>query len=202
MSAPCRRRDRATGTCCPGSAWARLPGERPRLHGGRPAPELPTERNPDGSRVRTSVDSRGKFVPVIVVHGWIGKATHSEAGDGAFSHKIDLSTNKHGTPSADRSLIGQIQRLGGTEVFTFDYRDYAARWVTDAHLGPALGSAIDCLHRRTGEKVIIVAHSMGGLLTRHALALGGAQRASLRLAGSRRFGSRLAAGSACRGNTA
>jgi pimeloyl-ACP methyl ester carboxylesterase len=105
-----------------------------------------------------------------MVHGWTGTSTHTNARTGAFSHKIDLSTNQQATVPAVRSLIGQLQRIPGAAVFTFDYHDYSARWVDDPHIGPALGNTIDCLFHATGEKVIVVAHSMGGLATRYALA--------------------------------
>jgi pimeloyl-ACP methyl ester carboxylesterase len=67
-----------------------------------------------------------------------------------------------------RSLIGQLQRIPGAAVFTFDYHPYLAAWIDDPHLGPALGRLIDCLYRASGEKVIIVAHSLGGLIARYA----------------------------------
>jgi len=127
------------------------------------------DTNPDGSPVAITRDRRGEYVPVIMVHGWTGTSTH-DSRSGAFSKRIDLSTNQVGTIEPSRSLIGQLQRVPGAAVFTFDYHDHSASWVTDEHLGPALGEAIDCLYRATGEKVIVVAHSMGGLVTREALA--------------------------------
>jgi len=141
----------------------------PRCPGVELAPEVATDRASDGTPVRMSLDRRGKYVPVIVVHGWTGRARHGVTPIGAFSSTIDLSTDPDHDFDAGRSLIGQIQGIGGTAVFTFDYHNYSARWVTDSHLGPALGDAIDCLYAETGEKVIVVAHSMGGLLTRYAL---------------------------------
>ncbi|WP_326834886.1 hypothetical protein VSH64_08150 [Amycolatopsis rhabdoformis] len=134
------------------------------------APDL----NPDGSPVRITPDARGKFVPVVMVHGWTGAATHTDDRGGAFSHLIDLAANQLTATRTSRSLIGQLQRDQGTAVFTFDYHEYSARWVDDPHIGPALGDAIDCLYRATGEKVIVVAHSMGGLATRYALTHRGA----------------------------
>ncbi|MBE8518368.1 alpha/beta hydrolase [Amycolatopsis sp. H6(2020)] len=125
--------------------------------------------NPDGTPVRISPDRRGKYVPIIMVHGWTGSSTHTDDRKGYFSGLIDRSTNQLSTIRPSRSLIGQLQRVPGVAVFTFDYHNYSARWVDDTHIGPALGTAIDCLYRAFGEKVIVVAHSMGGLAARFAL---------------------------------
>ena len=100
---------------------------------------------------------------MLVVHGWNGGAAHDADRQGAFSHLIDLTANQVGTVSARSSLIGQLQDMAGTAVYTFDYRRYSDRWVTDPHIAPALASAIDCLYQATGQKLIVVAHSMGGL---------------------------------------
>lgn len=80
------------------------------------------DTNPDGSPVRISPDSRGRHVPVIMVHGWISKDTHTNERDGTFSHLIDLTANRLGQARTTRSLIGQLQRVPGTAVFTYDYR--------------------------------------------------------------------------------
>ncbi|WP_052270290.1 lipase/acyltransferase domain-containing protein [Streptomyces sp. MUSC 125] len=151
------------GTRC-GSARLGLDGDTVQL-----APTLRRDTNPDGSPVAYSPDSRGRYTSVIMVHGWTGRGTHDAAGQGAFSHRIDLTANRLGSVRTTRSLIGQYQSLPGAAVFTFDYHAYSARWVTDPHLGPALGKVIDCLYRASGQKVIVVSHSMGGLVTRYAV---------------------------------
>lgn len=134
---------------------------------------ISTDKNNDGTPVRLRPGASGKYVPVVYVHGWTSSSTHDESGKGAFSAKPDLLTSRIGSASPARSLIGNIQELGGTAAFTFDYSRYASRWVTDENIGPSLAKSLGCLADKSGEKVIVVAHSMGGLATRQALAQGG-----------------------------
>lgn len=124
----------------------------------------------DGTPVRIKPDARGRYVPVVMVHGWTSRSTHTDKRDGVFSALIDLTSSRFGRVDVRRSLIGQLQKLPGAAVFTFDYRRYAGRWVDDEEVGGALGAAIDCLHERSGERVIIVGHSMGGLAARFVAA--------------------------------
>jgi hypothetical protein len=121
-----------------------------------------------GGHIVSRPGSDGTWVPVIMVHGWTSQDTHTDARTGAFSHLIDLSGDPAFVPDITRSLIGQFQGIPGAAVFTFDYHPYSARWVDDSHLGPALAKVIDCLYRASGQKVIVVAHSMGGLIARYA----------------------------------
>ena len=133
----------------------------------------PLRDNPDvredGTKVAIQPLGDGGYVPILMVHGWTGRSAQLNDRSGAFSHLIDTTTNQVGAPPSRRSLIGQLQDLPGAAVFTFDYHDVSGRWVTDPRIGSALGSAIDCLYESTGEKVIVVTHSMGGLATRLAL---------------------------------
>ena len=132
------------------------------------APILASDTTPTGGPIVRRSASGGTWVPVIMVHGWTSQDTNTSARTGAFSHIIDLSDNPDFVPDISRSLIGELQGVLGAAVFTFDYHPYSARWVDDPHLGPALGKVIDCLYRASGQKVIIVAHSMGGLIARYA----------------------------------
>lgn len=125
-----------------------------------------SDRNPDGTRISQKPDARGKYIPIVMVHGWTSSSTHGP--DGAFSHIIDLTALNGQKFRARASLIGQLQRISGAAVYTFDYHRDSAKWVTNDNLGPRLGRAIDCLYATTGEKAILVAHSMGGLVSRFA----------------------------------
>lgn len=152
----------------PGS-WAKRCG----VPGLTLAPVVSKDKDNSGSPVKLRPDARGKYVPVVYIHGWTSTSIHDEAGKGAFSAKPNLLTSRIGTATPARTLIGNVQDLGGTAPFTFDYSTYASRWVTDDNIGPALAKALNCLHEKSGEKVIVVAHSMGGLATRRALAIDG-----------------------------
>jgi pimeloyl-ACP methyl ester carboxylesterase len=132
------------------------------------APVLSADKTPSGGHIVSRPSSDGTWVPVIMVHGWTSQDTHTDARTGAFSHIIDLSDNPGPVPNITRSLIGQFQGIPGAAVFTFDYHPYSARWIDDSHLGPALGKVTDCLYQASGQKVIVVAHSMGGLIARYA----------------------------------
>ena len=65
-------------------------------------------------------------------------------------------------------MLQAVETLGGVAAYTFDYSKRASRWVTDQGIGPALAQAIRCLALASGRKVVVVAHSMGGLATRLA----------------------------------
>lgn len=67
------------------------------------------------------------------------------------------------------SLAGQVARVPGMTAWTFDYQHQSLDWVTNAAIGPALASAIDCLAGQSGRSVFVVAHSLGGLAVQYAL---------------------------------
>ncbi|GAA2749165.1 lecithin:cholesterol acyltransferase [Amnibacterium kyonggiense] len=129
------------------------------------APKLTSgpDKDPSGYPISISPGPKGLFVPVIMIHGWNGRSQHDDTRAGNFSGKIDLTSNAAGTVAARTSLVGQLQDMAGSAVYTFDYHQWSDRWVTDPHIGTALATAIDCLFRASGQKVVLVAHSMGGL---------------------------------------
>ncbi|GAA2358510.1 esterase/lipase family protein [Streptomyces cuspidosporus] len=94
-------------------------------------------------------------MPVLFVHGInAGADTWDEPGDdpeGWFPRKV--------------------AKLRQVTAWTFDYKPAQPAWVTDPRIGPALRTAIDCLADASGHKVMVVAHSMGGLATQYAVSL-------------------------------
>lgn len=93
----------------------------------------------------------GEGTPVLFVHGFTGRP-------GNFRARRD------GRPS----MLQTVARIPGAVPYTFDYSGAATNWVTDPAIGPALATAITCLARASGRRVVVVAHSMGGLATRYA----------------------------------
>jgi triacylglycerol lipase len=129
-----------------------------------PAPA--NEKDTAGNLITPRPLEGKRSVPVILVHGWNG------APD-TFTHPIDLFADGGDGGAGTRipfSITGQLQKIPGLAVYDFDYSQYSDRWVTDDHIGPKLASAIKCLTDHYRTKAEIIAHSMGGLATRYALA--------------------------------
>jgi pimeloyl-ACP methyl ester carboxylesterase len=70
-------------------------------------------------------------------------------------------------------ITEQAAALPGVTAWTFNYAKAAVQWVTDPRIGPELADTITCLAQATGKKVIVVAHSMGGLATQFAVSATG-----------------------------
>jgi triacylglycerol lipase len=105
-----------------------------------------------GKVTRLVGEARRGSTPVLFVHGFAGSPADFRRSLGAGSM---LST------------VGAIER---TATYVFDYREDSRQWVTDPAIGPALARAIDCLRRKSGRRVMVIAHSMGGLAVRYAQA--------------------------------
>ena len=93
-------------------------------------------------------------VPVVFIHGITGSPT------------IFTDSGAHGSPS----LAKRVAAISDTSVWTFNYHDYSLDWVTNSHIGPAFAKALACLARDSSHRVIVIAHSMGGLVTQYAAA--------------------------------
>lgn len=78
----------------------------------------------------------------------------------------DTDTWLEGQPSM-RSVI---EHMDGVQPYRFNYKSTNDDWVTSGDTAQRLAKTIVCLSRLyDGKRVVIVAHSMGGLLTRAAL---------------------------------
>lgn len=114
-------------------------------------------------------DADGHVFPLVTIHGITGT-------DQDFDNPIDKSYIG-AQPQPPRSLLdafagpqtpGQTLPPGlpGVHVYSFSYTPDSLRWIDDARVGPKFAAAIDCLYEAYGEPVSVVAHSMGGLVTR------------------------------------
>jgi pimeloyl-ACP methyl ester carboxylesterase len=106
------------------------------------------ELKPFGGKLQTG------SVPILFVHGITGDPsifTHADRGGGA-------------------SIAARVRGIPGATVWTFDYHKASLDWVTDKAIGPALAKSISCLARVSRKRVVVIAHSMGGLATQYAAA--------------------------------
>ncbi len=113
-------------------------------------------------------DAAGHTFPILTIHGITGT-------DADFAGTIDLSYSGT-TPSPPRSLLDALAGIEGQDtppglphahVYSFSYTDDSLRWLTDDRIAGRLAATIDCLHQQHGVPVSVVAHSMGGLVTRY-----------------------------------
>ncbi|MFC4611235.1 esterase/lipase family protein [Streptomyces maoxianensis] len=93
--------------------------------------------------------------PVLFVHGF-NSGPAMWTGDEA---KVEGS---------NKTLVDLVSETGSTTAFTFDYRSFSNRWVTDRAIGHRLADTISCLRNQADRRVILVAHSMGGLAAQWA----------------------------------
>lgn len=123
------------------------------------------ERGADGSVPKPRPHDDGRYTPILLVHGWTGKPA-------MWSEPIGLSTLKL-EPNVRHSLLGNLQGLRGAAVYTLDYAAVAQKWFLDDGAGaPAFLAAERCLTAHSafaGHKLVVVAHSMGGLIARWSL---------------------------------
>ena len=101
----------------------------------------------------------GKRTPVVFIHGYTGKPSD------------------WGSDYDPASMFFKIDMMHGTYVLAFDYSKASTSWVTNQAIGPDFASYIDCVAQASKTahgpgKVIVVAHSMGGLATRYAATKG------------------------------
>ena len=127
-----------------------------------------------------ALDEIGQRTPVIFIHGygghgsdWGSTSTYGKPGD-----------PNYGQPDHPTSMLYQVNQVPGTYVLSFNYdtggpESANTKWVDNAASGPAftryLNQVAAVSKKAHGPgKVIVVAFSMGGLVTRYAAANGAA----------------------------
>lgn len=104
----------------------------------------------------------GSKTPVLLIHGF--NSSKGMWDDVQIHSKVSM-----------RKALDSIE--DAVVVEPFDYSNEAAdEWIDHPNVGPKFAQQIDCLARSSKKsggngKVIIVAHSMGGLVTRYAAGL-------------------------------
>lgn len=121
-----------------------------------------------GKRGREPVpDAGGRIYPIVTIHGITGT-------DEDFDKIIDKSMIG-ASPQPPRTLLDALAGMGDgpvppgvdhAHVYSFSYTPDSLRWIDHDQLGPRFARTIDCLYERFKTPVSVVAHSMGGLITR------------------------------------
>ncbi|MDN4489681.1 hypothetical protein QQX13_02430 [Demequina sp. SYSU T00068] len=96
--------------------------------------------------------------------------------DGDSRQIVVLVHGFNSSPGTWDDTSDEILTGGGDDscVVKFDYADWSTNWVTNSHIGPELATFIETWSSTSSAgggtgKVVIVAHSMGGLAARCAL---------------------------------
>ncbi|MFE7909917.1 esterase/lipase family protein [Streptomyces albogriseolus] len=121
-----------------------------------PAAAAPRNCTDSRSLKQATDEPVANTMPVLFVHGINAGADTWDGPDGSDS---------------EDSFPRKVADLSRVSAFTFDYKPAQPEWVTDPRIGPALRLAINCLAQASGYKVMVVAHSMGGLATQYAVSL-------------------------------
>lgn len=96
----------------------------------------------------------GRWTPVVFIHGFASNRAIFDAP----------------LPDLQVSIVQQVAAVPGAAAYTFDYSAASLQWVDDPAQAPAFAGALECLARFHHHRAVVVAHSMGGLVTRAAAA--------------------------------
>lgn len=97
------------------------------------------------------------ITPVLFVHGITSSAEMWRGPDDVVR-------------DTKQTLLAMVADIPGVATYTFDYGPDSLEWVDHQAIGPLLAKTIACLALKSGRKVVVVAHSMGGLATQWAAA--------------------------------
>lgn len=111
-----------------------------------------------------TLSPNGGVFPVLFVHGF------TDTSD-SWTKPASVTWSASPPPGGPKSFVQWVSEIPGALPVLFDYRDHSLEWVDHEAVGGGLAQAIGCLAERSGQKVVIVAHSMGGLAVRQALSV-------------------------------
>jgi pimeloyl-ACP methyl ester carboxylesterase len=97
------------------------------------------------------------ITPVLFVHGITSSAEMWRGPDDVVA-------------GTKQTLLAKAAAIPGVATYTFDYGPDSLEWVDHQAIGPLLAKTIACLALKSGHRVVVVAHSMGGLATQWAAA--------------------------------
>jgi pimeloyl-ACP methyl ester carboxylesterase len=132
----------------------------------------PAQAEPEACPEGIDVTAMGAKQPVLLVHGF-------QSDEDTWGPDPAPDPAPDADPKPNRPSFRDAMEATGSFVQSFDYGPFAKEWVDHRDIGPRLAHAIDCMYQasltpETGSpgpgKVIVVAHSMGGLAVRCALA--------------------------------
>lgn len=111
-----------------------------------------------------------------IIAASVSAAFANETCETGFGDRVPV-VQVHGLDSDSEiwdSMGEELEEINEIFPERFDYRAASKEWVTHEDIGPKLARFIDCLAQASIEgggkgKVIILAHSMGGLATRYAV---------------------------------
>jgi pimeloyl-ACP methyl ester carboxylesterase len=114
-------------------------------------------------------DAEGRVFPIVTIHGITGS-------DDDFDRTINKSYGE-ANPQPPRSVLDALAGpkaagqtlppgLPGVRVYSFSYTPDSLRWIDNPAVGGRFEQTIDCLYAKFHTPVSVIAHSMGGLVTR------------------------------------
>jgi hypothetical protein len=154
-----------TGGTQPSTSPAPQPSISPAPQPSTPSSSPSVSFSPPCPDIATTL-SLGTTTPVLLVHGF-------DEGPGVWTSRE--RAGRQGTKRLP-SMVDAISNAFGKQVklFAFDYSAVNTNWVTDPAIGPRLAACIAWLATVSANgggqgKVVLVAHSMGGLAIRCAV---------------------------------